>query len=442
MQESNDMQVVTAFILAGGFGKRIRSLDPTIPKPLFKVGDRPVLFRLIDVLKSQGIHRIFVIAGYMGDVLTMALSKEYGDSVAVVIEPTPMGTGGCLSLVREMRTKYNLVVSGDLILEMDFQKLLAFHVEKLADITLTTHPNTHPKDSDLVAAHPGSDAVKELYTRPHPDGFRYENLVNASVAVVAGDIWPLIEDRQEFNFEKGLVKRCLQLGKRVYSYRTSEYIADMGTPDRLAKVERDLASGLVHSRSLSQRQRAVFIDRDGVLNVYKGDILQPEQIELLPNVLEALKALNRSPFLAILVTNQPHAAKGFCSIDTIYEINRALETALGNDGAKIDDVFICLHHPDNGYPGESKELKKDCDCRKPKPGMILAALAKYNIDPAYSFIIGDSTSDILAGKAAGVKTILVETGLGGEDRKYLINPDFRAKDFHAAVTSILQNLRL
>jgi len=415
----------------------MQSLGAGMPKPLVKVGGRPVIFRQIDSLRTQAITRIVVVAGHLSHILASALEDEFGSQIAVVVEPRPLGTGGSLSLVRSHLSAHNIVLSGDLVFEVDFARLLRFHREKFADITLTTHPNSHPLDSDLVVIEGQTQQIKAILTRPHPEEFRYANLVNASIAVVRSSIWDTIADGVEANFERDIVAANLRAGKRVFSYRTSEYIADMGTPQRWERVERDLAAGLNQSRALTKGQRAVFIDRDGVLNLFKGDITRPEQVQLLPDVAAGLKVLNGSPYLAILVTNQPHAAKGFCTVDDLIEVNKELETQLGNDGAKLDDIFMCIHHPETGHFGEDAELKIDCECRKPKAGMILAAKEKYNIDLSSSFLIGDSPADILAGKRAGLKTILLGTALDASLEREDSEPDYRLGDFLAAVQMIV-----
>lgn len=433
---------MAVFLLAGGFGKRIRAVDDSVPKPLIQVAGRPVIFRQIDQLLDRGLGEIVVIGGYKIEILDAAVKKEFGSQVRVIAEPRPLGTGGCLSLVRPYLSDVNLVISGDLVFDFDVERLLTFHSRMGAELTLTTHPNSHPFDSDLIEADSFTNRVSAIYTRPHPPEFRYSNLVNASIAVVNRRVWDLISDDTELNFEKDLVKSCLARQWPVYSYRTSEYIADMGTPDRFTRAQEALSSGAASARSLRKAQKAVFIDRDGVLNVYRDHIVSPDQITLETGVIEGLKELNRSDYLAIVVTNQPAAAKGLCSMTDIEEINKELETQLGNAGAKLDDIFICPHHPESGFVGEVKELKIDCDCRKPRTGMFLAAAEKYHIDLKASFLVGDTTSDILAGQQAGIKTILVETGLAGKDCKYKVAEDYRAHNFLTAIRLILSGKTL
>jgi len=187
-----------------------------------------------------------------------------------------------------------------------------------------------------------------------------------------------------------------------------------------------------------KKNKCIFLDRDGTINVYKCLIHRKEDIELELYASEAIKRINDSEYLCIVVSNQPVVARNLCSIEEAWEINRELEKLLKSaNGAYLDDIYICPHHPDKGYPEENVEYKIDCNCRKPKIGMILDAARKYQIDLAQSYIIGDTTIDIMTGKNAGLKTILLQTGLAGSDKSYEVKPDFTAKNLLTAVDLIL-----
>ena len=201
----------------------------------------------------------------------------------------------------------------------------------------------------------------------------------------------------------------------MYCYDSPEYVKDMGTPERYAAVCRDYESGLIHARNLARKQKAIFLDRDGTINKYVGFLRSPDQFALLDGAAEAIKQINHSSYLAIVATNQPVIARGEVTWEGLNTIHRKMHTLLGNEGAYLDAVYICPHHPHSGFEGEIRELKIDCDCRKPKPGMLVKAAKDYNIDLSASWMIGDSENDILAGKAAGCRTILIGTGSFGQD---------------------------
>lgn len=184
-------------------------------------------------------------------------------------------------------------------------------------------------------------------------------------------------------------------------------------------------------------KKCIFLDRDGTINVYKCLLHDKGDLVLEEKAAEAIKMINDSEYICIVVSNQPVVARNLCTLEEAWEINNKLEELLDKaNGAYLDDIFMCPHHPDRGYPEENKEYKIVCDCRKPKIGMIKEAAKKHNIDLTKSYIIGDTTIDIMTGINAGLKTILVKTGLGGTDNKYDVRPDYVAENLLEAVKII------
>ena len=220
------------------------------------------------------------------------------------------------------------------------------------------------------------------------------------------------------DLDRQLLKPLAGTGK-MFCYDSPEYVKDMGTPDRFHQVEEDFKAGRVSAKNLSNKQKAVFLDRDGTINKYVGFLRNINDLELIDGVAEAIKKINASGYLAIVVTNQPVIARGEVTFQELEEIHNKMETELGLQGAYLDAIYYCPHHPHKGYKGEVPELKIECDCSKPKPGMLLKAADDYNIDLSQSYMIGDGENDIKAGLAVGCKTILVNGA--GTDAK---NEDF------------------
>lgn len=173
--------------------------------------------------------------------------------------------------------------------------------------------------------------------------------------------------------------------------------------------------------------KAVFIDRDGVINEDLGKyVANPDEFVFLPGAIEALKKLHDSDYKVIVITNQGGIGKGVYTEKDLAAIHSKMHKMLEKEGVKLDGVYYCPHHPNEA-----------CECRKPRLGLINKAIKEHRIDPKRSFFIGDKTSDIKAGKDVGCRTFLVRTGYAGHDRAYDVEPDFVVSDILEAVNIIL-----
>ena len=422
--------------MAGGKGTRLAALNADIPKPMFPVLDKPILEYQIESLKKSGITDITLIVGHLRKVVIDYFKdgKKLGVNISYIEENEPLGTAGALYYLKDEKEPFVLVF-GDLILDIDFNRFMDFHTEHGAAITLYGHPNAHPYDSDVIEIDQ-NNRVTGILSKKEERNFFYHNFVNAGVYCISPDALESIKEPIKIDLEKTLIAGLIA-EKKVYAYKSTEYVKDMGTPDRLSAVSTDVRNGVVARRSLKKKQKAVFLDRDGTINEYVGFLRSVDEFRLLPEVSEAIARINASPFLTIVATNQPVIARGEVTFSELEEIHKKMETELGKGGAYLDDIFFCPHHPHKGYEGEVAELKFDCECRKPKIGMLLQAAEKYNIDLASSWYIGDTTMDIQTGKNAGMKTILVQTGEAGKDGKYDAEPDFIAGDLMEAAMHIL-----
>ena len=243
------------------------------------------------------------------------------------------------------------------------------------------------------------------------------------------------KDCKKVDFEKDVVVHEIAKNS-VYSYHSTEYVKDAGTPDRYYSVSNDVENGIVKAKNYRNKQKCIFLDRDGTINSFKGFIRNIDDIELEKGAGIGLKNINKSEYLAIVITNQPVIARGEVKVADLESFHNKIETLLGKEGAFFDDLFYCPHHPDSGFDGEIKELKIECDCRKPKIGLLLKARDKYNIDLGKSFFVGDTTTDIQTGINAGMKTILVNTGCKGKDGKYDVKPDYVVNDLSEVLDAI------
>jgi len=184
---------------------------------------------------------------------------------------------------------------------------------------------------------------------------------------------------------------------------------------------------------------AVFLDRDGTLNEEVGLVSRPEQLVLLPGAGRALTALRAAGAVLVVATNQPVVARGLIDEEGLAGIHQRLRELLAEEGVSLDAIYYCPHHPEKGHAeAQDPRYRRDCDCRKPKPGMILSGAERFGIDLARSFFVGDSTRDIAAARAAGCRPVLLRTGFAGRDGKCPeARPDADVADIAAAADWIL-----
>lgn len=429
-----------AVIQAGGKGTRISEITgDVIPKPMLKISGYPILYHQMMNLKKNGITDITVIIGHLGNVIKdyFGDGKQFGLNISYVEEDPqkPLGTAGSLYFLKDKLKENFVFLLADVFIDIDFEKMEQYHIANNADVTLLTHPNGHPFDSDLVVEEGG--VVKAFdYKSNDRTTYNYKNLVNAGVMIFSPSVFKYLTELRKYNYEKDIIVPLINDGK-VVSYKSSEYAKDMGTPERYRRVQEDYNSGICDAKNLANKQKAIFLDRDGTINEYVGFLRKEEDFRLIPGVSEAIKKINNSGYLAIVVTNQPVIARGEVTEEELEEIHKKMETLLGLDGAYIDDIYYCPHHPDKGFEGEIPELKIECDCRKPKTGMLEKAAREHNIDLSSSIMIGDSTLDIKMAENAGMQSILLKTGQKGEDGKYDVSPTLIAEDLNDAINKII-----
>ena len=333
---------------------------------------------------------------------------KFGVNIEYYFENEPLGNAGALFKIRDKLTNDFLLLNADAIFDIDFNRFVEYHHKKGGLATLFTHPNSHPYDSGLIISNKDGSVEKWL-TKEDPRPEWYKNRVNAGLHVINKKILEVEINTPKVDLDRQLLKPLQGTGK-MFVYDSPEYVKDMGTPDRYYSVCLDFKKGVVQARNLLNKQKAIFLDRDGTINKYVGFLINIDDFELIEDVGEAIKTINSSGYLAIIVTNQPVIARGEVTFEQLNEIHNKMETLLGKEGAYLDAIYYCPHHPHKGYEGEVPELKFDCKCRKPKPGMLLKAAEDYNIDLSESWMIGDGDNDVLAGEAAGCKTKKIEEG--------------------------------
>lgn len=403
-------------IMAGGKGTRIASVNAEVPKPMIPILDKPILEYQLECLRDQDYDDFILVVGHLGHVvqdyfgdgsgISPATGKPFGVKIEYVVETEPLGTAGALFLLKEKLGEDFLLLCGDVIFDIDVKRFYDFHKTHGGVATLFTHPNSHPYDSGIIMADDEGKVTNWLHKEDPRQWYR--NRVNAGLHFFSHKIFEqgLFQELKKVDLDREVLKPLIPTGQ-LFVYDSPEYVKDMGTPDRFFAVIEDIRSGKVRGKNLSNPQKCVFLDRDGTLNKLVGFLRDIDELELLPGAAEAVRKINESGYLAILATNQPVIARGEVTFDQLREIHNKLETLLGQEGAYLDAIYFCPHHPHKGYEGEIPELKFDCECRKPKPGMLLQAAKDYHIDLSASYMVGDGEFDVQCGLNAGCKSVMI-----------------------------------
>ena len=297
-------------IMSGGRGTRISELFPDIPKPLIPICGKPVLEHEIECLCGQGFTDIILTVSHMAEKIIdyFGDGERFGVHIEYFVEDKPLGNAGALFRLKDKLTEDFLLLNADSVFNIDFNRFVAFHKEHGGLATLFTHPNDHPYDSGLIMADENKSVQKWLAKEDDRPRY-YKNCVNAGLHIISPKLLENYIDLPKIDLDRHLLKPLAGTGK-MFCYDSPEYVKDMGTPERFEAVSRDFESGKVFARNLRNKQKAIFLDRDGTINKYVGFLRNIDDFELLPTVSEAIKLINKSGYLAIVVTNQPVIARG------------------------------------------------------------------------------------------------------------------------------------
>jgi histidinol-phosphate phosphatase family protein len=418
---------VQAVVLAGGKGTRLVGAAGTAapPKVIAPLAGVSAIDLVLGWLSREGVTEVVLCLGHRAEEIRARVGggERFGLCIRSFVEDAPRGTAGAVKAREAELEERFFVVYADVVAEVDLARMLQRHVAQGALATLAVHPNDHAYDSDRVVTSSDGRIVR-LVRKEEPVGPEAGALASAALYVMERALLARVKSEgSPQDFARDVFPQLVGEGLPLFAYRTTEYIKDMGTPDRQARVERDLLLGKPASMRLSAYRPAVLTDRDGVLITDAQYITLPSQIEILPGVAPALRKLNLAGVLAVCCTNQPVIARGELTFEGLHDLHRLLEGKLGQEGAWLDAFYACPHHPHRGFPGERAELKVECECRKPLPGMLLAASKDLGIDRRASIFVGDRTIDLRAARAAGVLGVGVLTGTALRDGKCPIPPE-------------------
>ena len=428
-----------AVILAGGKGTRLKSELGNLPKALVDIGGKPLLELQIFQLKKYGFSNIILLLNHeSSQIIEFCKSNNNWDlDIQFIIEKYPMGTAGAVINAFEVLKDDFLIVYGDTLFDIDIEKFYKFHIKDTnTTATLFLHPNDHPHDSDLVEID-NNNRITFFYPYPHDKNKFFRNLVNAAFYFInKKSLIKWKNNKQMLDFGKDIFPSLLLDNQILMGYNSPEYIKDCGTPKRIKSVRKHYSS--MNLKSDSNKSKAIFLDRDGTIIKHVKHLNHHKQLELIKDSAKAIKNINKSEFLSCVITNQPVIARGDCSIEELNTIHNKMESDLGKEGSYLDRIYYCPHYPEKGFAGEVVNLKIDCNCRKPKTGLISKCVNDLNINLKLSWFVGDSTTDIMCAKNAEINSVLVNTGLSGMDYKYLVNPDYSFNNLNTTVNFILK----
>ena len=382
------MKIRQAVILAGGKGKRLLPLTKKIPKPLTPVNGRPFLEYLIVLLKENGIEEVVLLLGYLaqkiidhfGDGSNFGLKIKY--SINKVSDTTITGTR--IRDAGDLLDDHFLLIYSDNYLPFDLKKLIDFYTKKkvLAQLTAYSNKDGFTKNNVLID--------QEGYVRKYDKDRKNKNLnaVEIGFFIIDKKIFSMLP-KYDFHFEHTILPQLVEKGQ-LRGFITDHRYYSISTMDRVKLTEKFL-----------KPKKVIFLDRDGVINKNPPRwqyIKNWREFKFLPTAIKALKMLSQKNYQIYLVSNQAGIARGRLTEKDLNRLHRKMKEVLRNHKIRISGIYYCPHGWDEA-----------CDCRKPKPGLLYQAAREHHIDLTKALLIGDSESDIEAGKAAGCRTILMQT---------------------------------
>lgn len=401
-----NLSSITVAILAGGLGRRLQIIVNDRPKVLAKVGNTPFLQKLLDQLDQSGFKKVVLCVGYLGDQIRENFGSSYKSlNLLYSYEESSLGTAGALRRALPLlKSETVLLMNGDSFCDINFGGFLKFHLNKKADVSIAV----------LKFLNSGRFGKVNLGLNDKIVGFEEkkegdkQNWINAGIYLIKRSFISQIADNREVSLEREVFPTWI--GKHIYGYKSQGVFIDIGIPESFIQAERFFK---VNSFFKKKAKRFILLDRDGTLIVHKPYLSHPDQIELVPGVIEALKKFKKMGLGVLIVTNQSGVGRGYFNLKTLKKIHQRLNDLLTKERVFLDGIYFCPHIPED-----------NCLCRKPKVELINRAVKKHHFDPTQSFVIGDNESDIELGKNIGATTFLVRTGYGSEIERKQFNPDF------------------
>lgn len=368
-----------AIVLAGGFGTRLAHVVPDVCKPMAPVAGRPFLRFIMDQLAAAGFDRVVVADGYRREQIEGFFGPAYrGMAIEYSPEETPLLTGGAVKrALSRCESDWVFVLNGDTWLDVDFAAMEAAACDAPASVSsvIAVKRMRGFERYGTVDVDAGGSLTAFHEKRPCEEG-----LINAGVYLLRRDA--LINMPEKFSLESDYFERVVGDGA-LRALECAGGFIDIGVPEDYELAQTMLAP-------LAKSWKLAMFDRDGTINVDTGHLHEPEKLELIPSTVDIMRGYTDDPdFKVVVVTNQAGIAKGLYTEVDMRRLHRYMADRLEKLGVHVDAWYFCPHHPD--YTGP-------CECRKPAPGMLLAAMRDFDANSTGCVMFGDKTSDEVAAK--------------------------------------------
>ena len=377
-------------ILAGGFGTRLQSVVSDVPKPMADINGTPFLELLMRELCFLDPEQFVLCVSYKRDIIQNHFRDNFlGIPVVYSTEESPLGTGGAIKQAFDtFNLQDALVLNGDSYIAADYSKFLAQNQDAKLAVMLKYVENANRygrvdvQNGRIVDYHEKQDIEQP-------------GLINAGIykinrSLMTGNL------PKKFSFEKDVLEPIIPLLKPTYMV-ADDYFIDIGLPESYRQAQRELKS-VIYGNA---QNRALFLDRDGVINQDICYLHKISDCEFIPGIFDFCREYKNNGYELIVVTNQAGIAKGKYSVGDYQLLTEYIHSTFKNQGCEITAEYYCPYHIDGIAP-----YNRNSFYRKPNPGMILRAAKEHNINTENSVLIGDNETDILAGKSAGVGDLI------------------------------------
>jgi histidinol-phosphate phosphatase family protein len=378
------LSIKQAVILAGGKGTRLQPLTDTIPKPMVLMNGKPFLEYLVELLKENGICEIILLLGYLPEKIIEYFGEgaRFGVKIKYSISAVSDETGTRIKKAEALLQDHFLLMYCDNYLPLNLQSLVEFYEKQKTKACVTVYTNKDKITKNNVFVDENGFVVTYDRTRQQKN----LNGVDVGFFILDKRITEWMP-QQDFSFQDVIIPKLIQQHQLSGFFIDNRYYS-IGSLERLPITERFL-----------QPKKVIFLDRDGVINKKppKAEYVKNwNEFEFLPGAIEALELLTKNGYQIYLISNQAGIARGVMTEHDLKNIHDNLQRELHKHGANIDGMYYCPH----GW-------NDNCDCRKPKPGMLFQAAGEHHLDLTKTVFIGDDERDLEAGNAAGCKTILI-----------------------------------